>query len=226
MKVPVVGLKAVHRAGAAAMHEFLVVMQVEAVEVDALAAFDLLDAQDLALQQLDRLAGAGLQDQFGKDGARRHRALPGAASALCAAAYSRKASRTSETRSGAVPCAMVRSISSSCCWFSRSFITVSAITFPLRFLLAAIRLAKSCIRDSSPDSGFLALRFASKRWRLSGRPGLFPVLAIIRSAKFGRLGAPYSSASTKITALGVRDRRLSYAPCRRTYRRSAQRESG
>ena len=37
-----------HRAGAAAMHELLVVMQIEAVEVDALAALDLLDAQDLA----------------------------------------------------------------------------------------------------------------------------------------------------------------------------------
>jgi len=44
------GVKAVHGAGAAAMHELLVVMQVEGVEVGALAAFDLLDAQDLRHQ--------------------------------------------------------------------------------------------------------------------------------------------------------------------------------
>jgi hypothetical protein len=30
------------------MHEFLIVMQIEAIEIGALAAFDLLDAQDLA----------------------------------------------------------------------------------------------------------------------------------------------------------------------------------
>ena len=36
-----------HGAGAAAMHELLVVMQIEAIEIDALQAFDLLDAKDL-----------------------------------------------------------------------------------------------------------------------------------------------------------------------------------
>src|SRR5450631_850913 len=120
-------VKAVHRAGAAAMHELLVVMQVEAVEVGALAAFDLLDAQDLTFQKLDRLAGAGRHDEFGNDLPRSHRAVPVTASALRAAAYSRSASRTSETRSGATPCAMVRSINSNCCWFNRSLTTVSAM---------------------------------------------------------------------------------------------------
>src|ERR1700738_3893732 len=120
-------MKAVHRAGAAAMHELLVVMQVEAIEIGALAAFDLLNAQDLPFQQFDRFAGAGLQDEFGNDLPRRHRAVSMTASAWRAAAYSRSASRTSDTRSGAMPCAMVRSISSRCCWFNRSLTTASAM---------------------------------------------------------------------------------------------------
>jgi hypothetical protein len=85
------------------MHELLVVMQVETVEVGALATLDLFDAQDLPFEELDRLAGAGLK------------------------AYSRMARRTSATRSGATPRAMVRSISSSCCWLSCNLITFSAI---------------------------------------------------------------------------------------------------
>src|ERR1700676_943532 len=116
-------MKAVHRACTAAMHEFLVVVQVEAVEIGALAALDLLDAQDLSFEEFDRLAGAGLQNPFGDDRSWRHCA----ASALRWAAYSRSATRTSETRSGATPCAMVRSNSSSCCWFNRSLTTVSDI---------------------------------------------------------------------------------------------------
>src|SRR5450432_5336 len=120
-------MKTVHRPGAAAMHELLVVMQVEAIEVGTLAAFDLLDAQDLTFQKLDRLAGAGRHDEFGNDLPRSHRAVPVTASAFRAAAYSRRASRTSDTRSGATPCAMVRSINSNCCWFNRSLTTVSAM---------------------------------------------------------------------------------------------------
>jgi len=103
MKVPVVGWKPCTVRGAAAMHEFLVVMQVEAVEIGALAAFDLFDAQDLALEQFDRFAGAGLEDNFGDDPAAAHRTGPLPASALRAAAYSRSASRTSDTRSIAIP---------------------------------------------------------------------------------------------------------------------------
>src|SRR5260370_5916202 len=87
-------MKAVHRAGAAAMHELLVVMQVEAIEIGALAALDLLDAQDLSFQELDRFAGARLQDEFGNHLSCRHRWFSAAASALCAAAYSRSAGRT------------------------------------------------------------------------------------------------------------------------------------
>jgi len=68
-------VEAVHGAGAAAMHELLVVMQVEGVEVGTLAAFDLLDAQDLAFQQFDCLASAGLQEMFGNDLAAAHRAV-------------------------------------------------------------------------------------------------------------------------------------------------------
>src|SRR6202043_2911660 len=124
-------MKAVYCAGAAAMHELLVVMQVETIEVGALAAFDLLDPQDLPFQELDGLAGAGLENEFANDLARGHRAASVAAAALRAAAYSRKASRTSDTRSGATPCAMVRSISSSCCWFNRNLTTVSAMAIPL-----------------------------------------------------------------------------------------------
>jgi len=113
------------------MHEFLVVMQVEGVEVGALATFDLLDAQDLALQQLDRLAGAGLQHEFGDHLTAAHCAGSVLFSARRAAAYSRSASRTSDTRSGATPCAMVRSINSSCCWFNRSLTTASVMKIPL-----------------------------------------------------------------------------------------------
>src|SRR5260370_11667817 len=119
-------MKAVHRAGAAAMHELLVVMQVEAIEIGALAALDLLDAQDLSFQKLDRLAGAGLQNKFGKYLPRRHRAASAAASACRGAAYSRSAHRPSDTRARATPCASVLSISSNCFWFNRSFITMSA----------------------------------------------------------------------------------------------------
>ena len=56
-----------HRPRAPAMHEFLVVMQIEAIEIDALQALDLLDAQDLARQQLDGLAGARLHHPFEQD---------------------------------------------------------------------------------------------------------------------------------------------------------------
>src|SRR5258706_4517582 len=125
-------MKAVHGAGAAAMHEFLVVMQIEAIEVGALAAFDLLDAQDLSFEQLDCFAGARLQDEFGNDWPNRHRPVSVTASAFRAAAYSRSAIRTSDTRSGATPCAMVRSISSSCCWFNRSLTTVSSMKHSLQ----------------------------------------------------------------------------------------------
>ena len=75
-----------HGAGAAAMHELLVVMQIEAIEVDALQAFDLLDAKDLPGPDLERLAGSGLQHHFEQDIAIRHRAAP----LRCFAACSRK----------------------------------------------------------------------------------------------------------------------------------------
>src|SRR5258708_9673250 len=119
-------MKAVHRAGAAAMHELLVIMQVEAIEIGALAALDLLDAQDLSFQKLDRLAGAGLQNKFGKYLPRRHRAASAAASACRAATYSRSASRTSHTRSRATPSANVPSPSANCFWFNRTFIPIPA----------------------------------------------------------------------------------------------------
>src|SRR5262249_48305461 len=106
-------IEAVHRAGPAAMHELLVVMQIEAIEVDTLQPFRLLDAQDLPGEKLDGLAGAGLHHPFEQDLSGAHR-LP-AFWASREAAYSRNASRTSATRSGAVPCAIVRSSNSSCC---------------------------------------------------------------------------------------------------------------
>ena len=126
------GVKAMHRAGAPAMHELLVVMQIEAVEVGALAAFGLLDAQDLAFEEFDRLAGAGLQEMFEQNFALAHRCASrsfgfAVVSARRAAAYSESARRTKATRSGATPRAMVRSINSSCCWLSCNLITFSAI---------------------------------------------------------------------------------------------------
>src|SRR5260370_3628393 len=108
-------MEAVPGARAAAMHDLLVVMQVEAIEIGALAALDLLDAQDLSFQKLDRLAGAGLQNKFGKYLPRRHRAASAAASACRAATYSPSASRTSDTRSGAPPWAIGPANNSHCC---------------------------------------------------------------------------------------------------------------
>ena len=49
-----------HGAGTAAMHELLVVVQVEAIEIDALQPLDLLDAKDLPRFDFQRLAGPGL----------------------------------------------------------------------------------------------------------------------------------------------------------------------
>jgi hypothetical protein len=40
-------------------------MQVETVEIDALAAVDLFDLQNLAAKKFDGFAGAGLHDPFG-----------------------------------------------------------------------------------------------------------------------------------------------------------------
>ena len=62
-KSPLVGWKPVQVARAAGVEELLVVVQVEAVEVGALPAVDLLDAQDLPAPQLERLAGARLDDR-------------------------------------------------------------------------------------------------------------------------------------------------------------------
>jgi hypothetical protein len=95
-------------------------MNVEAVKISTLAAFDLFDAKDLVLQKLDGLTGPGLKDVFEQNAAPCHRLGPRSfgftiVSALRAAAYSRTASRTKDTRSGAMPREMVRSINSSCC---------------------------------------------------------------------------------------------------------------
>ena len=65
MKVPLDGFEAMHGAGPSAMHKLLVVVQIEAVEVDALQALHLLDAQDLPCQEFDRLSGAGLHRPLG-----------------------------------------------------------------------------------------------------------------------------------------------------------------
>ena len=75
-KRPLGWVKAVHRAGAAAMHEFLVVVEIEAVEVDALAALDLLDAQDLTSAHFDHLADARLDHMLENDFVRSHASGP------------------------------------------------------------------------------------------------------------------------------------------------------
>jgi hypothetical protein len=54
-------------AGASGVQELLVVVQVEAVEVGALSAFDLLHPQYLTTQKLNGFAGTGLHDEFTDD---------------------------------------------------------------------------------------------------------------------------------------------------------------
>jgi hypothetical protein len=58
------------------MHKFLVVVEIEAIEVDALAALDLLDAQDLTSAHFDRLAGARLDHVLETDFVRSHASGP------------------------------------------------------------------------------------------------------------------------------------------------------
>jgi hypothetical protein len=59
-------------AGAAGVQELLVVVQVKAVEVGALSAFDLLHPQYLTTQELNGSAGARLHDEFTDDAALVH----------------------------------------------------------------------------------------------------------------------------------------------------------
>jgi hypothetical protein len=54
-------------AGASGVQEFLIVVQVEAIEVGALSAFDLFHPYYLTLQQLNGFAGARLHDEFTDD---------------------------------------------------------------------------------------------------------------------------------------------------------------
>ncbi len=200
-------VEAVHRARAPAMHELLVVVQVEAVEIGALAAFDLRDAQDLPLQQFDGLAGAGLQSVFEKDAAFAHRTGSRSfglalVSAARAAAYSRSASRTSAMRSGATPPAMVRSINSSCCWFSRSVITVSAIR-----RLPGPKSTKSRIQFKQNGAAH----------RSSARP-IISGFCRESSSNSGRMTAVYSRATTNFSTFCVQFCLIAYTqfhrPCR------------
>jgi hypothetical protein len=57
------------------MHEFLVVVEIEAVEVDTLAPLNLLDAQDLTGAHLDGFAGAGLNHMLENDFTHTHRQI-------------------------------------------------------------------------------------------------------------------------------------------------------
>src|ERR1700733_2739059 len=116
-------MEAMHGPGAAAMHEFLVVVQVEAIEVDALEAFDLLDAKDLAGFHFERLAGSRHEGHLEKDIPIHHRA----SAPRCFPACSRNALRIKDTRSAASPRWIVRSMSSSCCWLRRTTTVLPAI---------------------------------------------------------------------------------------------------
>jgi hypothetical protein len=71
-KIALRGMQAVQVAGAAGVEELLVVMQIEAVEIGALAADHLLDAQDLAALHFERLAGPRLDHQLVEHPALRH----------------------------------------------------------------------------------------------------------------------------------------------------------
>lgn len=53
-----------HSADTPYMHRFLIVVQVEAVEIHALRTFNLFDLQDLVLENLDGLACSRLHDEF------------------------------------------------------------------------------------------------------------------------------------------------------------------
>jgi hypothetical protein len=64
-----------HVPRAAGVEEFFVIMQIEAVEIGALAAFDLGDAQNLALHQLYGFASSRLHDEFVQDFALAHFSL-------------------------------------------------------------------------------------------------------------------------------------------------------
>jgi len=110
-------MKAVHGAGAAAMHELLVVMQIEAIEVGALAALDLLDAQDLPLQQFDRLAGAGLDENSEMIWRAVIAPAPSAVGFMRGGIFmKRRPHQRHPVRRHALR--DVRSSSSSCCWFT------------------------------------------------------------------------------------------------------------
>jgi hypothetical protein len=53
-------MKTVNVAGPPSMEKLLIVVKIETVEVDALAALDLLDSQNHPAPKFDRLASAGL----------------------------------------------------------------------------------------------------------------------------------------------------------------------
>src|ERR1700738_922192 len=69
-------MQTVHVPRPSRVEELLVVLKIEAVEVNALAAFDLLDAQEHAAPQLERLAGAGLEPEPRMGSPLIHRAPP------------------------------------------------------------------------------------------------------------------------------------------------------
>src|SRR3984893_6568077 len=66
-EVPLGKVQAVDDAGASGVQELLVVVQIEAVEVGALSAFDLLHPYYLTTQKLNGFAGARLHDEFTDD---------------------------------------------------------------------------------------------------------------------------------------------------------------
>ena len=57
-------MQAVDVTRASGVEVFLVIVQIEAIEVDALAAFDLRDPQNLPALEFERLAGPRLEDDF------------------------------------------------------------------------------------------------------------------------------------------------------------------
>jgi hypothetical protein len=55
-------MQAVHVASASSVKELLIVMQIEAIEVDTLTAFNLFDAQYHAAPQFKGFASTGLKN--------------------------------------------------------------------------------------------------------------------------------------------------------------------
>ena len=159
-----------------------------------------------------RLAGAGLHHEFGNDLARAHRAASALAGGRVFAQrqpHQRHPVRRHALRDGTVHQFQLLLVQSQ----------FDDRLGHEQFLRSGNRSGSNPVyRICRFDRDFYAVCPACNFRHRSGNEcacrahaGLFPVLPAIRSAKFGRCAAVYSSASTKIAASCVRNSELSYA---------------